>query len=256
LQLYDAFVKFGLVENNVKSASEEEGLLQAAEDESISESGEYELSSESFDAQDFIKLQTDKNPLKITSMTWTTPLGFPIVQPYRKLGKHQVKTFMQTFSVVENTSTNPVNSMKQASAFPPNFVHSLDACHMMITSVAAKEQGLTFAAVHDSYWTHAGDIEKMNKLLREAFIQLHSRKIMQNLRQELLSRFEDHRILVKVSIDKEKKANYIKAMESLGLKPNQRKKTVDLWVPVVPSPLPETGSFDIQEVRNSKYFFH
>lgn len=29
----------------------------------------------------------------------------------------------------------PVNSQKQASAFPPNFVHSLDATHMMLTAL-------------------------------------------------------------------------------------------------------------------------
>ncbi len=47
-----------------------------------------------------------------------------------------------------------VNSMKQASAFPPNFIHSLDATHMMLSSIACKNNGLYFASVHDSYWTH------------------------------------------------------------------------------------------------------
>ena len=28
-----------------------------------------------------------------------------------------------------------VNSVKQASAFPPNFIHSLDATHMMMTAL-------------------------------------------------------------------------------------------------------------------------
>jgi DNA-directed RNA polymerase, mitochondrial len=28
-------------------------------------------------------------------------------------------------------------------------------------------RGLTFAAVHDSYWTHAATIDRMNDLLRE-----------------------------------------------------------------------------------------
>jgi DNA-directed RNA polymerase len=201
---------------------------------------------------EIIKLNTQKNPLKITSMTWTTPLGFPIVQPYRNQGSQQIKTFLQTFNVHEHTSTCPVNSMKQASAFPPNFVHSLDASHMMITAIAAKEQGLTFAAVHDSYWTHACDIEKMNKILREAFIQLHSKKIMINLRQELLSRMEDHRVKVRLEI---KDIELFKsAMNSLGLKGG--KKFVDVWVPVVPPELPATGTFDIQEVRDSQYFFH
>ncbi len=28
-------------------------------------------------------------------------------------------------------------------------------------------RGITFAAVHDSYWTHACHVDKLNELLRE-----------------------------------------------------------------------------------------
>lgn len=28
--------------------------------------------------------------------------------------------------------------------------------------------------MHDSFWTHAGTVERMNELLREKFIELHS----------------------------------------------------------------------------------
>lgn len=31
-----------------------------------------------------------------------------------------------------------VNSVKQASAFPPNFIHSLDATHMMLTALECR----------------------------------------------------------------------------------------------------------------------
>lgn len=34
---------------------------------------------------------------------------------------------------------------RQKSAFPPNFVHSLDGSHMMMTAVACREAGLNFA---------------------------------------------------------------------------------------------------------------
>jgi hypothetical protein len=34
--------------------------------------------------------------------------------------------------------------------------------------------GIDFAGVHDSFWTHAGTVERMNDLLREKFIELHS----------------------------------------------------------------------------------
>lgn len=34
---------------------------------------------------------------------------------------------------------------RQRTAFPPNFVHSLDGSHMMMTAVACQEAGMNFA---------------------------------------------------------------------------------------------------------------
>ena len=36
---------------------------------------------------------------------------------------------------------------RQRTAFPPNFVHSLDGSHMMMTAVACKKAGLNFAGL-------------------------------------------------------------------------------------------------------------
>ena len=46
-------------------------------------------------------------------------------------------------------------------------MHSVDSTHMMLTALKCKEEDITFAAVHDSYWTHAADIPRMNAILRE-----------------------------------------------------------------------------------------
>jgi DNA-directed RNA polymerase len=37
------------------------------------------------------------------------------------------------------------------------------------------------AGVHDSYWTHAGDVEKMNGLLREKFVELYNQPVLENV---------------------------------------------------------------------------
>ena len=60
-----------------------------------------------------------------------------------------------------------VDTLKQKSAFSPNYIHSLDSAHMMQTAVACRRRGLVFAAVHDSFWTHPSDVDQMNALLRE-----------------------------------------------------------------------------------------
>ncbi|KAJ7482195.1 DNA/RNA polymerase [Mycena galericulata] len=121
---------------------------------------------------------------QMTSVVWTTPLGLPICQPYRKTMRRQVFTAMQTVYITDPAAPAEVNSVKQASAFPPNFIHSLDATHMMLTAIECRVQGLTFASVHDSYWTHASSIDKMSEVIRDTFIALHSSDVLKKLQAE------------------------------------------------------------------------
>ncbi|KAK6128829.1 hypothetical protein DH2020_037465 [Rehmannia glutinosa] len=100
---------------------------------------------------------------------WTTPLGLPVVQPYRKVGRHLHES-------------DKVMVKRQRTAFPPNFVHSLDGSHMMMTAIACKKAGLNFAGVHDSYWTHACDVDEMNRILREKFVELYEAPILENVK--------------------------------------------------------------------------
>ena len=44
-----------------------------------------------------------------------------------------------------------------------------------------------FAGVHDSFWTHACDVEKMNKILREKFVELYSMPVLENVSVVCLS---------------------------------------------------------------------
>lgn len=45
--------------------------------------------------------------------------------------------------------------------------------------------GVTFAAVHDSYWTHASTIDHMSRSIRDTFIELHSSDVLQRLDAEV-----------------------------------------------------------------------
>ncbi|KAJ7657863.1 hypothetical protein DFH06DRAFT_1197343 [Mycena polygramma] len=131
---------------------------------------------------------------QMTSVVWTTPLGLPICQPYRKTARRQVFTAMQTVYISDPGTPAEVNSMKQASAFPPNFIHSLDATHMMLTAIECRVQGLTFASVHDSYWTHACSIDHMSEIIRDTFIALHSSDVLEKLHSEFLKRYEGFKV--------------------------------------------------------------
>ncbi|KAJ1788783.1 DNA-directed RNA polymerase [Coemansia sp. RSA 2399] len=130
----------------------------------------------------------------MATVTWTTPVGLTVTQPYRKFSQRLVNTQLQSITVYDRNMPSPVNSQKQKTAFPPNFVHSLDASHMVLSAIECKIAGLVFASVHDSYWTHACDIDRMNEILRDQFVQLHELEIMENLKTELEQRYADHKM--------------------------------------------------------------
>uniref|UniRef100_A0A1J3DZF0 DNA-directed RNA polymerase n=1 Tax=Noccaea caerulescens TaxID=107243 RepID=A0A1J3DZF0_NOCCA len=148
------------------------------------------------------------------TVRWTTPLGLPVVQPYQQMETQLVRTSLQTLSL--QRETDKVLVRRQRTAFPPNFIHSLDGSHMMMTAVACKRAGVCFAGVHDSFWTHACDVDKLNKILREKFVELYSQPILENL----LESFEE--------------------------------SFPHLEFP----PLPERGDLDLKVVLESPYFFN
>lgn len=139
----------------------------------------------------------------MSSVIWTTPLGLPIVQPYRKEKRRQVSTELQTIYLTDPDEFESVNPRKQRTAFPPNYIHSLDATHMLMSATACGKEGIDFAAVHDSYWTHAGDVDVMNRHLRECFVELHSHNLIEDLREEFKQRYMGHVQLVDIPLDSE-----------------------------------------------------
>lgn len=124
-----------------------------------------------------------------SGVIWTTPLGMPVVQPYRDNAVKMIQTSLMQITVAVSRTSDPVNKRKQLQGFPPNFIHSLDATHMMLSAMKCDEVGLQFASVHDSFWTHAADVPVMNRILRDAFVRMHSDDVIGRLREELVARY-------------------------------------------------------------------
>ncbi|CAG8626783.1 16410_t:CDS:1, partial [Acaulospora colombiana] len=184
---------------------------------------------------------------QMTAVVWTTPLDLPIVQPYRKVPRKSIKTGLQIISLTDSGVPSPVNRVKQRAAFPPNFIHSLDATHMLMTALMCKEKGLTFASVHDSYWTHACDVEVMNEVIREQFIKLHEQPIMENLRNEFLERYKGYKVPVKVQrseFEKLKLKSEMKDNAEVEIADNGYEDTLSLseLSKIVPKPPPKDDS--------------
>ncbi|KAJ3616929.1 hypothetical protein Zmor_008937 [Zophobas morio] len=133
-----------------------------------------------------------------------------------------------------NSIKSCLDVRKQKASFPPNFIHSLDSSHMFRTALACNDKNITFAAVHDSFWTHPCDVPLMNKIIREEFVNMHKQDIMTNL----------------------KVAFFFKIYVSLFIFFNCFFKAYfeNLYKKPFP-PLPKRGSFDINLVQQSTYFF-
>lgn len=122
-----------------------------------------------------------------------------------------------------NTPTDEIDGPAQIRGIGPNFIHSLDACHMRMTVKALEELGVkNFQMVHDSYGTLAADMGIMSQVLREKFVELHSNPIFEQAGDYLV----EQNILEKEVVDAIK-AKY----------------------------LTKTGDLDITEVLTSTYFF-
>ena len=119
--------------------------------------------------------------------------------------------------------------MKQRNGFPPNFVHSLDSTHMMLTSLYLWTRGCTFSSVHDCYWTHASDVEIMNQVCREQFVNLHQQPILNDLSKHFQNVYLD---------------------ENLPNSDITMSKAKQLF-----SDVPAKGKLDLEVVKKSVYFF-
>ena len=149
------------------------------------------------------------------AVAWTTPLGFPVVQGYYNWHKVCVKSKAQDILLIDRSKAAPIKKGKQTTGGAPNFVHSLDASHMLMTARGCWRKRIAFAGVHDSYWTHAGSMGTLQQILRDEFVGLHQQPALERMHQQLVERYP--------------------------------KLTF-------PDP-PETGTLDINQVRSSEYFF-
>lgn len=110
-------------------------------------------------------------------VTWTAPSGFPVSQAYRNAPSVRVETHLmgERLRVSIPGTARTISKEKQKSGISPNHTHSLDAAHLVLTTlVAADEYGITdFALIHDSFGTLAADTDGMFSAVREAFVVMY-----------------------------------------------------------------------------------
>jgi DNA-directed RNA polymerase len=97
-------------------------------------------------------------------MYFRTPLGNDIRE----------KGFIDTTNLVP---TDKSDKRAHATGIAPNFVHSLDACHLQET-VNSMDKTCSFAMIHDSFGVHVADSPQLAKTLRKVFVDMYSNDIL------------------------------------------------------------------------------
>ena len=193
---------------------------------------------------------------------WMSPAGFPVhqVEPETEIIKvtytppHKKKPNKLNLHSDVPGSIDPTQHRQGIVA---NFVHSMDAAHLMSTVNRLLKEGVTdFTFVHDSYGTHPADMPILNRCLREAFVRQYS--------QDVLRQFA-----TSVALDQWAERGYDELVEreiDWGDGSPVHTDVTYVHVPVEPPikvqqareafkiPEPEE-QFDIREVLESEYFF-
>lgn len=154
------------------------------------------------------------------AVAWTSPNGLPIQQnkfvPNIEICRMRFNGgFVRIYIPKENTD---IDTRGQSQAIAPNFIHSMDACHMQRVIMNQAEKGNNnFFMIHDSFGTdieHAGDLFKA-------------------IRTELANMYKGHNYLEEWLADVE------------YLLPEEKE---------IPQ-MPTKGNLNLDDVVNSKYCF-
>lgn len=106
---------------------------------------------------------------------WITPSGFPASQAYYEIEQHRVVTRLHgTSSISVVSEIDEPDSDRHASGLAPNFVHSMDASHLHLTTTACARRGIdAVAMIHDDYGTHAANAQALYEIIRDEFVKMY-----------------------------------------------------------------------------------
>ena len=122
------------------------------------------------EAKEFYPVLVEGNGKK--TIRWSTPSQFVVVyEGYREddfkcrgtINGKQIKHVLRV-------KTKVPDMRKFMCGISPNYVHSMDAAHMAL--VIDRWPG-AFGAIHDSFATHACDVEKLIALTKSTFVEMY-----------------------------------------------------------------------------------
>jgi len=176
-------------------------------------------------------------------ITWITPHGLKISQSYSKFTKYDITSIMQgkrrkvTLSKIKMDKNNKpyINKVKQINSFIPNFIHSMDASHIVILiKKIISKYNFEIITIHDCFGVHPNHAELLSYLVKESFISIYGDK-------DCIDKFHSHIL------------NNIKAVFEIV---NNQVVDVDGYIHKIPEK-PVLGDMDLKlQLLESKYFIN
>lgn len=126
---------------------------------------------------------------------WVTPSGLLVLQDYRQMVGQRLDFNVsgKRVQMMLKEEGDKLDGRKQSAGISPNFIHSLDAAHMMRTVNYCLERGVvSFAMIHDSYGAHAGLAEELRYCLKRAFVDQYSADVLGDFRRQLAEQLPDN----------------------------------------------------------------
>lgn len=150
------------------------------------------------------------------NVAWTSPIGMPVVQSYRRTKTVTIQTPFQSVQFhIDSLDHLPANIGKQRNGIAANFTHSIDGAHKGMVARVCRDRGMSFMGAHDAFLTHSGSMGDLRRATAETFVTIHEQDLMGRLYAEWRNRYPG----------------------------------IDL------PPPPEKGDFDVREVLDAEYFF-
>ena len=127
-------------------------------------------------------------------MTWITPSKFYVKQHYYKSNVKRIATKLHatTVQLSLNCNTTEVDRRKSTQSFAANFVHSLDAANVHLALEKSKASGLNqFCTIHDCFGSPAAHIEEFIGYVKESFVDMYSKNLLEDLYQQAVEQLDD-----------------------------------------------------------------
>jgi DNA-directed RNA polymerase, mitochondrial len=101
---------------------------------------------------------------------WTSPSGFPVSNRYQKPNVVNVTCLRGCVRVAQHRVadgvTDEIDHAKAVAAAAPNFIHSLDAAHLIKVVNAAVSEGITdLLTVHDCFYCLAPHATRLHNII-------------------------------------------------------------------------------------------